>query len=399
MNFKKLFLGVAICALAVSSASAQVVKGVEAQTKRGPYETNRLFDNVFVGVAGGVNYYMGENDSKMDFGDRLAPAVQAYIGKWITPCVGVRVGYYGIKAKGFTYNKNNAFVQDAYQNGYEQKMNYNQLRGDFMWNISNAISGYRKDRFWDIAPYAGVGVAWAASEHKVKGSHNKNYELSISAGLYNMFRLTEALDLTVDLNAAYVNQRFDGETGGSRAEAIASASIGLAYNFCNREFSRAHVFDATPYDNKIKDLNAALESANKEKAGLNAEIANLKKTNAELAKAPKTVVNNVVVSSEVAVFFPIGKATLDATQIMNIEYIAKAVKKDSSRKITLVGSGDKATGSSATNNKLGQKRMDAVYNVLVNKFGVDKGQIVMNNLGGTDVYGKPNKLNRCVILK
>lgn len=397
MNFKKLFLGVAICALAVSSASAQVVKGVEAQTKRGPYETNRLFDNVFVGVAGGVNYYMGENDGKMDFGDRLAPAVQAYIGKWITPCVGVRVGYYGIKANGFTYSKNNAFAQDAYQNGYEQKMNYNQLRGDFMWNISNAISGYRKDRFWDIAPYAGVGVAWAASEHKVNGSHNKNYELSISAGLYNMFRLTEALDLTVDLNAAYINQRFDGETGGSRAEAIASASLGLAYNFCNREFSRAHVFDATAYNNKIKDLNAALESANANNATLKAELAKAKN---QPAKEVIVKGKDVVSPSAVALFFPIGKKTLDQTQVMNLKYFVEAIKKaDPARKITITGSADSATGSKAGNNKLGEARMNVIYDLLVNKYGVDKDRIVKKNLGGTDVYGKPNKLNRCVVLE
>ena len=44
---KKFFLTIAIFALAAASVNAQVVKGAEAQTKRGPYETNGLFDNVF----------------------------------------------------------------------------------------------------------------------------------------------------------------------------------------------------------------------------------------------------------------------------------------------------------------------------------------------------------------
>ena len=59
MTMKKIFLTVAICAIAAASVNAQVIKGAEAQTKRGPYETNRLFDNVFIGAAGGVNMYQG----------------------------------------------------------------------------------------------------------------------------------------------------------------------------------------------------------------------------------------------------------------------------------------------------------------------------------------------------
>ena len=39
-----------------------------------PYETNRFFDNIFVGVAGGVNIYFGEHDSYGKFGKRMALA-------------------------------------------------------------------------------------------------------------------------------------------------------------------------------------------------------------------------------------------------------------------------------------------------------------------------------------
>lgn len=396
MNFKKLFLAVAVCAVAVSSASAQVVKGAEAQTKRGPYETNRFFDNVFVGVAGGVNYYMGESDSKMDFQDRLAPAVQAYVGKWITPSVGVRLGYYGIKAKGFTRNAANPYVSDTYQNGYEQKMNLNQVRGDFMWNVSNAISGYRADRFWDIAPYVGFGWMWSAAEHKVNGSKHRNNELAVTAGIYSMFRLTQALDLTLDINNAYVNQRLDGEVGGSRQEYVASVSLGLAYNFRNREFSRAHAaVDVTPYNEKIKDLNNALAAAN-------AKNADLKKALDEANNRPaKEVIvkgKDVVAPSKVALFFSIGRATLDAASLQNIKNFAEGFKKaDSSRKLYVEGSADSATGSATTNNRLGEKRMNAVVDILVNEYGIDKDRIVTNNRGGINEY-KPNKLNRCVVL-
>ena len=72
---------------------------------RGPYETNRFFDNIFIGIAGGVNVYHGENDSHGGFGKRLAPALDLNVGKWITPAVGVRIGYSGLNAKGWTFGQ------------------------------------------------------------------------------------------------------------------------------------------------------------------------------------------------------------------------------------------------------------------------------------------------------
>ena len=85
---KRLYL-IALFALVCGGASAQENGNRDAQNRivRGPYETNRFFDNVFVGVAGGVNLYFGENDSEGKFGKRLAPAMDIHVGKWFTPAV------------------------------------------------------------------------------------------------------------------------------------------------------------------------------------------------------------------------------------------------------------------------------------------------------------------------
>ena len=101
--FKKKLL-IAVLALASSGVMAQENGNRDEQNRivRGPYETNRFFDNIFIGVAGGVNVYQGENDSYGSFGKRLAPALDLYMGKWITPSIGARIGYSGINAKGWT---------------------------------------------------------------------------------------------------------------------------------------------------------------------------------------------------------------------------------------------------------------------------------------------------------
>lgn len=100
---KRLYL-IALFALVCGGASAQENGNRDAQNRivRGPYETNRLFDNIFVGVAGGINLYFGEHDSQGKFGKRLAPALDIHVGKWFTPSIGARVGYTGLQAKGWT---------------------------------------------------------------------------------------------------------------------------------------------------------------------------------------------------------------------------------------------------------------------------------------------------------
>lgn len=100
---KRLYL-IALFALVCGGASAQENGNRDAQNRvvRGPYETNRLSDNIFVGVAGGINLYFGEHDSQGKFGKRLAPALDIHVGKWFTSSIGARVGYTGLQAKGWT---------------------------------------------------------------------------------------------------------------------------------------------------------------------------------------------------------------------------------------------------------------------------------------------------------
>ena len=408
MNIKKLFVTAAVCVLAFASANAQVIKGAEAQTVRGPYETNRLFDNVFIGVAGGFNYYQGEQDLYLDFKDRFAPAVQGYIGKWITPCFGIRLGYYGIKANGFYYNvyaaspapaawAGNPYVDpaDAYDWGYKQKMNLHQVRGDLMWNISNALGGYRSDRFWDIAPYIGAGVGMITDPD----GHWKNGEIIATVGIYNMFRVCSALDVTLDINQAVVNQNFDGHKARSRQEYIGSISLGLAYQFRNREFSRAHApVDVTPFNNKIKDLSKALEDINAKNKKLQADIdAEKAKTgNGETVYLPG---ETKYTPAPFAVYFPLGKSTLTEDQKNSIKYFVNtSMASNKDRVFEIEGAADSATGSAKTNERLGQARLDAVLNIIKACGGNYK--LAEKNLGGTMEFSQTDKtLNRVVVIK
>ncbi|MBO7561523.1 MAG: hypothetical protein J6X91_09420 [Bacteroidales bacterium] len=414
MNIKKLFVTAALCAFAFASVNAQIIKGEEAQTLRGPYETNRLFDNIFIGAAGGLNLYQGEQDHTMSLKDRIAPSYQGYIGKWITPSFGLRIGFYGGKARGFYHNLDaatpapaaydgNAFVDKAnqYDWGYKQQFRVHYLRGDLMWNISNAIGGYRKDRFWDVAPYLGAGIAESVSPGKDPGlgCKAKNREIGVTAGIYNMFRICDALDVTLDISQTVFQEHFDDQEIGRRREFLGNVSLGLAYNFHNRSFHRAHApVDVTPFTSKINDLNKALSDINAKNKKLQDDIdaEKAKKGNGETVYVPG---ETKYVPSPFAVYFPLGKSTISDDQKNAIKYFVEnsmATNKD--RVFEIIGAADSATGSAKTNEKLGQARLDAVMNIIKSCGGNYK--ISEKNLGGTDEFSKTdNKLNRVVVIK
>ena len=364
----------------LTASLALVAAGVMAQENgnrdeqnrvvRGPYETNRFFDNIFIDVAGGVNIYHGENDSYGKFGKRLAPALDVNVGKWFTPSVGARIGYSGINAKGWTLGQT-VYAKDVFDkkaNIYNEKFGVSYLHTDFLWNFSNAVSGYKETRTWNFVPFFGAG--WARSYGN--GAHNDEFAMSI--GLLNNIRLCNLLDLTLEARRMLVNQRFDGVSSGSKDEGMTSVTMGLTFKLNRRNFKRAAApVDVTPYLSRIK----ALESDNTTLAGKNKTLAD--ENTALRNRKPETVTvagESKVSATPVALFFQIGKATLDKKELTNLDfYVKNALQADRNKTFTLYGGADKATGTAAFNQKLSEKRMQYVYDLLVNKYGISKDRL------------------------
>lgn len=389
---KKLLKSMLVVALMASATCvlAQERENRDANNKivRGPYLTNRFFDNIFIGVAGGVNIYQGENDSYGSFGKRLAPALDINIGKWFTPSVGARIGYSGINAKGWTSGQT-LYAKDLFENNvYNEKFGVSYLHADLMWNFSNAVSGYRSDRTWDFIPFVGTG--WARSY----GNDAYNNEFAMSVGLLNNIRLCDQLALTLEARHMFVNQNFDGVVRGGKGEGMTSVTVGLTYKFNRRNFSRKPkevVPDYTPYINKINDLENSLRDKDNQIKDLNDQLAAARK------QKPATV--TTVESAPMAIFFEIGKADLTDKELINLGYMAEIIKKSPDKTFKVIGSADKATGSAKRNQQLSQMRAEAVCNALVEKFGVDKKQLEVIAKGSNDEpFDKP-VLNRVTIVE
>lgn len=380
-------------ALAALCAAAQENGNRDARNKvvRGPYETNRFFDNIFIGVGGGVNIYHGENDSYGSFGKRLAPALDINVGKWFTPSVGARVGYSGINAKGWTSGQT-VYAKDLVSgNIYEEKFGVSYLHVDFMWNFSNAVSGYKQTRTWNFVPFLGTG--WARSY----GNDAYNNEFAVSVGLLNNIRLCNLLDLTLEARHMFVNQSFDGVVRGGKGEGMTSVTLGLAFKLNRRNFKRVQApVDVTSYLERIK----ALENDNASLAGKNRTLAD--ENEALRNRQPETITvagESKVSPTPVALFFKIGQATLDKKELTNLDfYVKNALQADKNKTFTLYGGADKATGTAAFNQKLSEKRMEYVYDLLINKYGISKERLKKVAEGDTNNRFPEPELNRTVII-
>lgn len=367
---------------------------IEVQNAKGPYITNGFWDNWFISVGGGAQIYFGESDTYGDLGKRLAPALDVSVGKWITPAVGLRLQYSGLKAKGWTNGLLPYSDGRADSNGYyKEKFNTMNIHADMLWNISNAIGGERIDRFWNFVPYAGFGLA------RSSGNGTSKEELAANAGLLHNLRLSDALDLNIDMRAMIVNQRFAYTSGSNGVNVLGTVTAGLTYKFNTRGFQRASdlivVEDNTRYVEEIAALKEMLEKADRNRSVMEMQL----RTSQQALNEANSVEMPVPLLANLAIFFEIGKADLTEKSIINLGYMADVIKQFPEKNFVIFASADKETGTAEYNMELSQKRGEAVYKVLVDKYGIDPSQLKIDAVGSSQQKFNGAQLNRVVVIE
>jgi outer membrane protein OmpA-like peptidoglycan-associated protein len=370
---------------------------------RGPYETNRFGDNWFIGVGGGVNMLWNEGYPAADL--VISPSIDANFGKWFTPAVGMRVGYQGFKTQ--IWDDGPSILGpnlDTQENLYLQKMGYMYIHGDFLWNMSDALGGYKETRFWDLVPYIHTGF------FRTYGLDNVSYhnnEFAMGGGLLHNLRLGNRLDLIIDMRATVVNGRIHE---ASDVAILPSVTAGLAVDLGWPNFVRtATVLDALAIAEAEKTavLEAAIAALEVANASLAQNNDALNQKNAKLSKQVKALQNRPEFDVEAFfsgmtpahIFFEIGKATLDARQMAQLDFLAKniivAADQDTELLITVMGSADGNTGTQKRNQHLSEARAKYIFDILTTKYGISPDRLTIK----TEVVKKAAapELSRAVI--
>ena len=356
---------------------------------KGPYLTNGGGANWFVGVGGGFNTAVGKEIKPFaEFTPKNNWAAEAFIGKWFTPTIGARVGYKGVM-NNFAYDAD-TYTSAAYGNGEQVRFGY--AHADLMWNLSNALSGYKETRFWDIIPYAGagyLGINNGSTDNKV----------GVSAGIYNEFRLGKVVNLYLDVNVIATENPVGLRAVADNAPVVTretnvfvrplympTATVGITINISRKKnfdrFKSVGVYRAD-YD-KLYNENGELRERI---GGLERDNDKLRDQLTECQNRPlgtKEVIvekTRVLVGSNI-ITFPIGSCVLSETERAKVEAFAKNLDADTL--VHVLGSADSKTGSETWNFALAKNRANVVKNELVNN-GISEDRIsVDSTLDATD---------------
>lgn len=373
----------AVSLTASPALNAQENRDENGKIVRGPYETNRFGDNWFIGAGGGINILWNEDYENV----KISPSIDANIGKWFTPSVGMRVGYQGFSAQIWSDTPDVlGSTLDTDKGMYLQKMGYMYIHGDFLWNMSNAFGGYKEHRFWNLVPYIHSGFFRSYGLDDVEFADN---EFAMGGGLLHNLRLARRVDLMIDMRATVVNGRIHGADG---VAVLPTVTAGLSVDLGWPEFTRtADIVGAVEaaYIEKSAILETAIAALEVANSALAADADKMAKKNAKLTKQVKDLENRPTFDIEAFfenmtpayVYFDIGKTKLDKRQMQQLDFIAQnlltTVDQDTNILITVLGSADGNTGTQKWNQHLSEARAKYIFDILTTKYGISPDRLTI----------------------
>ena len=316
-----------------------------AQTKS-RYYAESAKDNYFISVGVGGQKIVNPNASD----NSMTPAVNISAGKLISPVWGVRGMVSGFNQKLFTdFHANDPKFTSA-----ELKKNVVTLRAEGLVNLSAAFAGYNPERKFEA--YAFMGPALQLAKAEIGGDEDMKALISGSLGLGAAYNINSNWALNLEVRGEVAESAF-GDYSSTVANGLVGATVGATYFFGGKNFvkvtNEALLVAANGDIKKYKELVAAEQASH---AVTKEELAK------EKAKAPVEVVKEVEVpvAGPRAIFFQIGSAVIDSKGKVNINLAADIMKATPEVKYIVKGYADKATGSAKTNQRISDKRAEAV---------------------------------------
>ena len=368
---KKLVLLFAAAAMAVS-VSAQTV--TESKT----------FDNFYIGINGGAQVKT-TNEAWMK---NLNSNAGLRIGRWFTPV-------FGLAAESNVYFNDHCSHFMPQSKTIARYMNTSLIA---TVNFSNWFAGYKGEpRTFEFVPVFGFG--WG---HTFGTEDNFNV-LTSKAGIDFTFNLgsKKAWQIYVEpsMNWALNGYGYEGVAYDINKSAF-QLNAGIVYKFKNsngsHNFTSAQLRDQSEIDGLNSQINNLRNDLNNKDSQLSAkdkQIKDLQNALDECNKKPKYVKPATATNLQPTVLFQQGKSNVEKSQMPNIELIAQYMKNHPEANIEIKGYAS-PEGPKELNQKLSEKRAEAVKKVLVKKYKIAAGRLTTKGMGATDKLFKQVEFNR-----
>ena len=363
-------------------AAAAMAVSVNAQT----VTESKTFDNFYIGINGGAQVKT-TGESWMN---NLNSNAGLRIGRWFTPV-------FGLAAEGNVY-----FNDHCGEHGFPQSKTvarYMNVGLIGTVNLSNWFAGYKGEpRLFEVVPVFGFG--WGHTFGTEWNDGKEVNALTSKAGIDFTFNLGKAKAWQV-----YVEPSMNWSLNGYGYEGVAydinksafQLNAGIVYKFKNsngsHNFTIAQLRDQNEIDGLNSQINSLRGDLNNKDAQISAkdkEIADLKN---QLANQPKYVKPATATNLQPTVLFQQGKAVVEKSQMPNIELIAQYMKNHPEANVEIKGYAS-PEGSKELNQKLSEKRAEAVKKVLVKKYKIAADRLTTKGMGATDKLFKQVEFNR-----
>ena len=395
----KLFLaslaGMFFCSLGANAQEAVVVEettvAIEQTVECKTHYSSSWRDNWFLQVGAGVQVpfvekWLPDGSDKR----RVSMVYNLGVGHWFSPYLGFRFSaLYG------------QMRWDFIEKDKAQMANLNL---DLMWDMTTSICGVNPDRVFSFIPFIGVGGTYCW-DYKGEDSNVKNrrqtgpkrheWTLPVSAGFQIRLRLCKYVDFFAEARAQFYGDNFNNYVQGDPLEANITAIGGLSFTFGGRKFQAYNPCDYLGYvdqlNNQVNDLRGQLAAS--EAALLAAQAAAQQQPVQEAVPEP---VEPAGVPMLASVRFRINSADIQEEEMINVYNLAQWMKANPDKTVTVQGYADKDTGTAEYNQRLSERRAQAVKDALV-KYGVKAENLKTDAHGSASQPYETNNWNRVVI--
>lgn len=276
-------------------------------------------------------------------------------------------------------------------------------------NLNNVFSRYKgKPSLFEVEAVGGFGWLHINDAYETRnGGVDANWVTS-KAGLNFNFNLGEKKAWTVSVKPAIIwnmTIKEQDHLNYTANQATWEITAGLTYHFKNSN-GKHYYSNGCSHLDEIAALNATIGSMEAEAASKDRALQNAQNTINELQKdlndcrnrKPETKVVQGAGTDEFIVIFRQSSSKVDALQMPNIDRLATYLNENKDVKVSISGYAS-PEGNAAFNEKLAQKRAEAVKKVLVNTYHISADRIETQGKGVGNVFKTPNynRASICVV--
>ncbi|MCD8317573.1 MAG: OmpA family protein, partial [Paraprevotella sp.] len=275
-------------------------------------------------------------------------------------------------------------------------------------NLNNVFCRYKgKPSLFEVEALAGFGWLHVNDAYTTSDGQKDGNWITSKVGLNFNFNLGEKKAWTIAIKPAILwtmtqfdrhNIKFDADQGAWEITA------GVVYHFKNSN-GKHYYSNGCNHAEQIAALNATIGSMEAEAAGKDRALQNAQRTisdlqrdlndcrNKKVAPAPQQTTEN----NEYVVSFRQSSSKVDALQMPNIDRLASFLKKNPDAKITISGYAS-PEGKASFNQKLSEKRAQAVKDILVKDYQISADRIDAQGKGVGSVFEKAvyNRASICL---